>query len=100
MFLVFLNAHTSLLEWTNYREHESTRGMRYGVNRVKQEFAARMKILDLGLLGTLTIDVIDSLFLSANIRPCEQTMPVTMSVCCAHVHLKTIHSIRELKKYL
>ena len=28
MFLVFLNAHTSLLEWTNYREHESTRGMR------------------------------------------------------------------------
>ena len=71
MFLVFLNAHTSLLEWTNYWGHESTRGMRYGVNRVKQEFAARMKILDLGLLGTLTIDVIDSLFLSANIRPCE-----------------------------
>ena len=28
MFLVFLNAHTSLLEWTNYWEHESTRGMR------------------------------------------------------------------------
>ena len=86
MFLVFLNAHTSLLEWTNYRQHESTRGMRYGVNRVKQEFAARMKILDLGLLGTLTIDVIDSLFLSANIRPCEPRMPVAMSICCAHVH--------------
>ena len=45
--------------------------MRYRVNRVKQEFAARMKILELGLLGTLTIDVIVSLFLSANIRPCE-----------------------------
>lgn len=71
MFLVFLNAHTSLLEWTNYREHESTRGRRYRVSRVDQELAARMKILDLGLLGTLTIDVIDSLFLSANIRPCE-----------------------------
>ena len=71
MFLVFLNAHTSLRGWTNYREHESTRGMRYRVSRVDQELAARMKILDLGLLGTLTIDVIDSLFLSANIRPCE-----------------------------
>ena len=57
MLLVFLNAHTSLLEWTNYREHESTRGMRYRVSRVKQEFAARMKILDLGLLGLSLIHI-------------------------------------------